>query len=320
MEIATIQNNGIVVKLSEEIQSRREAKLKSEAKIFRQVNPRASAITECNREMVLSITNWKDKPAPDIHLQARFNEGKEQERKVIRELIDLGFEVIEGQKPFELKDRKSRTILTGSIDGKILLDGKRIPFEIKSLNPNIYSQINEVNDFNRYEWVKRYPRQMQAYLYGNNEESGLFILTDCLGHIKTFPVFLDYEEMEVILKRCEYVMDCVENKTLPDYHKDYSVCRRCWALGRCCTPPLDFGEGTQVIDDPDMEFMLNRREELNNVVKEYKQIDKQVKDYFKEKPNCLVGNFHISGSWRERKECHIPASRYWQSKIEKVKE
>jgi len=305
--------------LAQEILQRREQKLKSEAKVSRQVCPRASSIGECDREMFYSITQWQLKPPPEPILQARFDKGKQEEQQILKELIDLGFEVAESQMLFELKDKKGKVILTGSIDGKALWKDKRVPFEIKSLDPNIFSQIETPEDFNRYSWARRYPRQMQAYLYGHNAEEGLFILTNLKGSIKVMPIMLDYVEMEKILQRCEYIMDCVEKNELPDFYKDASVCRRCWALGRVCNPPMDFGPGA-VVDDPEMEVKLAKWNELKPTVKEFDELDKEIKAYFKGKPLSLCGNFEIIGQERimKLKAQEAREVKSWVIKIEPI--
>src|SRR3990167_3304876 len=308
--------------LKTEIFKRREDRLKSLAKISRQVCPRASSIGVCEREMVYSITHWDKKSPPDVQLMARFEEGKEQERKVIRELMDLGFEVIEGQKPFELRNKAGKVILTGTIDGKCLYKDKKISFEVKSLDPNIYSQLDSPDDFNKWDWSKRYPLQMQCYLYGNNEEEGLFIITDCKGHWKIFSVKLDYAQMEEILQKCERVMENIATETLPDFYKNASVCRKCWALGKVCTPPLDFGPGIEVVDDPEIEVKLARRGEISAYSKEFANLDKEIKDYFKGRPNSLCGNCVITGTERisNLKAQEAREMKSWITKIEKVEE
>jgi hypothetical protein len=272
--------------------------------------------------MVYSITAWDKKPAPDTRLMARFEEGKEQERKVIRELMDLGLEVIEGQKPFEIRNRQGKVILTGTIDGKCLYKDSKVPFEVKSLDPNIYDQINSVEDFNKYDWAKRYPIQMQCYLLGNNESEGLFIITNCKGSWKIFTVTLDFEQMEKILQRCEYVMECAEKGEYPNFHKDQTICRKCWALGRVCTPDVDFGEGIEIIDDQEMEAMLEKREILKPVAKEYDEIDNHIKGYFKGKPNSICGNFVITGTERiaKYKAQEAREVKSWTTKIERLED
>ena len=311
----------IAQELSKEIIERRERRLITEAKVYPKNHPTASGLEECSRRMVYEITHWKLRPPAEPYVQARMEEGKKQENRIIQELLDLGFTITENNPPpFEIRDRQGRLILRGMIDGKCLWQDRKIPFEIKSVDKNIYSVLKDISDFNKYFWMKKYILQMTAYLYANNEESGLFILCDMAGHWKIFIATLNLETMEKILQQCEYVVDRVEKGTLPDFCKDTSLCQKCWALGRVCTPALDFGEGLQIIDDPEMEVILEKREELKPQAKEYEEIDNHIKGYFKNKPNSICGNFEITGKNITKK---LPAQEareitYWQSKIVKV--
>jgi len=305
----------------QEIQKRRLQRLLAKAKVFRQTVCRASDIGDCEREIYYQIVNWKDRPAPEPELQARFEEGVEQHQRIRKELLEDGFDVVEAEQPFEIKGRNGKVIITGHIDGKIRMQGVRLPFEAKSLNPNLFAQINAIEDFNKYIWARKFPRQMQTYEFGENEEEGIYILSDCLGHRKNFAVNLDYEETEKILQRCEYVMDCVEKNTPPPFHKDYSVCRGCWALGRICAPDIKIKPGVEILDDPEIEIELKRREELKALRDEYEALDKHAKDYFKNRPEVVVGDFHITGKEVVK---HLKATeerdiKSWQVKIERIK-
>jgi hypothetical protein len=206
----------------------------------------------------------------------------------------MGFEVVEGQKRFEIKDRNGRVIITGRIEGKIKFEGKYYPFEIKSMNPNIYEGIEIADDFQKYGHTARYPKQLMSYMFSENLEEGFFILTDCLGHFKIIIIKLDFAMMEKEMQNCTLVMDAVEKKEPLPFHKDYAVCRKCWACKTCCFPPLDFGEGVQVIDDEFMLVSLNRRQELQKAASEYEKIDKEIKDKVKSNyKHAVCGNYEL---------------------------
>jgi CRISPR/Cas system-associated exonuclease Cas4 (RecB family) len=307
--------------LANEIILRRENELKSKQKVYRQDRPRASSISRCDREMYLSITDFVHHPPYDTRIIARFEEGNRQESFILQLLIKNGFTVVEGQIDLSIKDRNERVVLTGHIDGKIEWEEKRIPFEVKSMNPNIYEDINTVEDFNKRDWTKRYILQMQSYLFANNEPEGIFIITDCLGHFKILPVKLDYDLMEKIIQRCTHVMDCVEKNEPPDFIKDASICRRCWAFGRVCTPPIS-NEGCEIISDIEIEEQLKLREQSEEARKTYELADKNIKGYFKNKPKAICGDYMVTGELRTRttKPTEGKTTEYWQTTIEKLGE
>lgn len=309
-----------ITELCDDIEKRRTDALTRRISAYPRHNPIASDLGPCTREYVLAMTKWQERPLPDPALKARFERGSLIENAVIQELLALGLEVRKERTPFEVKDKKGRIILRGQVDGFVTVDRKDYPLEVKSLDPNVFQRISTVEDFGKYVWAAKYPRQLQAYLYANNLETGFFLLDDCKGAWRLLPVTLDYEAMEGILKQCEEAVEYRDAGTLPNYHPDPAVCRRCWAFGRVCDPPLEYHALT-LADDPDFEAMLNRRGELYPLSKEYEALDKTVKDKVKGKDGLIVGNWLIQGSEQTRtyKPQEAKTITFWQSKITAVK-
>jgi len=293
----------------------REKRLASQARVYRQDHPRASGITECDREIFYSIVNWQQKPPPDPWLLARFEMGRNEEQLVIKELIDLGYEVNEAQRPFEIKDRDGVLICTGHIDGVLQKNETSTVFEVKSLNPNIWRQIDSAEDFNKYTWARRYPRQLLLYLYAYGEAEGLFVITDCLGHWKAFTLSLvdHLDECERILQRCRNVVDAVKAGTPErlDYCVDPGVCLNCWAYkAGLCQPPMDFTtQGLQAADDAEIVEALDRLGQIEEAAKEYAALEKRVKEHFKKfgTSRHLAGQWYIEVQERTRTAYNVPA-------------
>jgi len=262
-------------------------------------NFRASDVHECDKYMVHSVLDWGKKSMHDEGLQAMFDRGNDEERIVIRELGELGFQFIHQQTPFEIKNRKGEMMCRGKIDGKILFNGEAIPVEIKSMNVNVFNSLRSLEDFQKKPYHRKYLRQMQLYLFGNNEEAGIFILSDLQGHYKIIPVVLDLGECERILQRLERNWKHVQAKTYPE-PMDYSdkICDRC-AYKHLCLPETK-RPGARLIDNKELEDKLEKRETLKESVDEYKSIDEEIKDAFREIPQAFVGvNWQITGQWKE---------------------
>jgi CRISPR/Cas system-associated exonuclease Cas4 (RecB family) len=280
----------ITEKLVNEIVERRKQYLLSKIKRYPVNNFRASDIPDCDRYMVHSILNWDERTLYDEWLQATFDRGNAEEKQVIIDLMTLGFEFIHQQMPFEIKNRASEVICRGHIDGKILWEGKAIPCEIKSMNINTFNSLNSIEDFTKKPLHRKYLRQMQLYLFGNNEEAGVFILTDLQGHYKFIVVILSYEECEWILKRLEKNWEFVKNREYPD-RIEYSdkICGRC-AFSHLCLPEVKH-EGSQMIENEILEGKLERREELKKLADEYETLDDEIKEPFKKNriPQAFVG-------------------------------
>jgi len=319
--------------LCEEILRRRTESLERRIEKYPRNNPIASDIGECCREMVLSILHWEERALPSPELKARFERGSLVEDTVLRELSSLGISVRVERQPFEIRDKKGRLVLRGKVDGFVKWETAEYPMEVKSLDPNVFRQVDSVEDFQRWIWASKYPRQIQAYLYANNLEEGFFLLDDCMGHWKLIPMGLDYAEMEKILQRCERAVEAVENyrsgvgdltRFLPEYHKDPAVCRRCWAFGRVCTPPVDY-HGLLMLTDPEFEESLNRRGELQASHKEYESLDKAIRERVKGKDGLVVGAWLIQGKEVTKTLKAQPATietvtKYWLPKITKTGE
>ena len=178
--------------LCEQMAARRLALITKDLGPWPKNNPTASDISDCTRETVLGMTHWKERPRFDPEVRARLERGNVIENVVLRDLALLGYTVRQDRVPFEIKDRKGRLICRGRLDG--FLDygkGKTIPIEIKSLTPMIYSQINNQDDFDRYVFFRKYPKQLMTYMYSEGYEEGMWILDDCLGHQKFIPCKLD---------------------------------------------------------------------------------------------------------------------------------
>lgn len=282
-------------KLIDNIILKRKEYLASKIKAFPANNFRASDIHECDRYMVYSVLDWDKKNLHDEGLQAIFDAGVREEEAVKARLgYELGFKFIEQQRPFEIKNRQGEVICRGHIDGKILYDGEAIPVEIKSMNGNIFNSIRSLDDFQKKPLYRKYLRQMQLYLFGNNEEAGIFILSD-FRQEKLLSVVLDYGECEYILQRLERCWEHVKKKEYPD-RIDYSkgLCSKC-AYKHICLPEVK-NEGVKIIENMELENTLERRDELKKYIDEYKEIDETVKETFREIPEAYIGiKWHIIG-------------------------
>lgn len=294
-------------KLIGEMIEKRRAHLSAKIRKYPANNFRASDIQECDKAMVHSILDWDKKVMHDEGLQAIFDAGNREEENVKARLgYDLGFQFIEQQKPFEIKNRNGEVICRGHIDGKILYNGEAIPVEIKSMNENVFNSIRSLDDFYKKPLHRRYLKQMQMYLYGNNEEAGIFILSNFRTE-KLIPVIIDLGECEQILQKLERNWEMVKRKEYPapiEYNEQ--LCGRCAFKHLCLTEVKH--EGAKFIDNAELEARLERREELKTAVDEYKDIDENIKGAFEGIPQAFVGkSWEITGRKRIVKRVNTKA-------------
>lgn len=314
--------------LAKEVFERREVRLNGLITNWPKKNNWAGDIPVCSRQGVYSITSWDKKKLHTTYLQARFEKGKQEEEMLIRELMQLGFEVVETQVPLA-KDMMDTYRLSGKIDGKIKFMDRRIPFEVKSMSPYAFDKVASLDDIKNDLFMSRYYRQMQVYLMGHNEPAGVFFLTDCLGHWTIIPVPLDYEESEQILKKVEEINRHVDAGTLPDrIEYDEKICGFC-PFSHICLPDVINEKKIQWKDDPALERLLSRRAELEPGASEYDKVDKEIKERLREVPMAVVGDWMITGQWQTRKFYEVPEaikknyqkeSKAWIMKIKKLSE
>lgn len=289
-----------VQELIADIYEKRTANLSSKIQRYPRKNLIASDISDCDRYLYYSVENWQDRPLQDVSLQGLFDAGNQEERNIIRDLIDLGYNVMQQQTPFEIKDIEGNKICSGKVDGKIYFKKVVYPFEIKLMNDNVFNTIKSVEDLQKKPYHRKYLRQLQLYLYGHNHEQGFFIISNGRGQWKLLPMALDYGLCETILQRVERVAKALKAKVIPekiDYNNQ--LCDTCAFMHICLQDKLN--TESKFIDNPELEDTLDRREFLKPLAKEYEELDDTIKSTFKGVPEAFVGkNYQIISKEQNR--------------------
>lgn len=280
---------------------------------------RASEIGHpCLRYLYYLRTAWNEQPLPSLALQIAFEEGKLHEKAVLRLLEDANIEVIEQQRPFEIKKLR----LTGHIDAKIRLNKKTYPIEIKSMSPHIFDSIRDVKDFlgSKYAHVKKIPYQLQAYLLLAEEDEGILILKNrASGEVKDFVVLRDIKMQGEIIKKCEKINQYVEAQIVPEFQDDISedTCSLC-PFVHICMPEVVRKFEVEFVYNQKLNELLERREQLKKYYDEYREIEKELNKVLEGK-NIVVGNFWCTGQWVKRSSYVVPETTYWRKKIVRLK-
>lgn len=309
------------------IEHARLAEMSRDLGPFPKNNPTASDLSQCPRETALAILHWQERPPITPELHARFEVGKQVEPQVVSALLRYGLAVVEQQVMFELKDSAGRLVMRGKIDGKVEwgAERKRYPFDVKSVNPNAFARLRTFEDVRDHVFFGKWARQLWAYEYGHDIETGFLLLDNLIGEWRLIEVPLDFGEMEGILRRCETAVAAVdrirlgasEDEALPGYHDDPAVCRSCWAFGRVCNPPMEH-QGLALMTDPEFEADLDRRGELQPAHKEYEALDKACKEKVKGKDGLVIGPWLVQGKEKKRVAHAVKESRYWETKFIRV--
>lgn len=306
--------------LAMDITLRREQRLKDATNSYPRTHSILSDIGECDRQMVYSVTNWKDRPPIEPSLKARFEAGNTAEREVVGELRQLGYDVVLQQEVIEIHNRKGELIGRGKIDGQIKFQGFKFPVEVKSMHPNVFDRINTIDDFKKKPYLRKYIRQLLMYLFGKEVQQGIFLLTNCLGAWKIIVMNLDLAEAEQALQRLERVDVALKNKTLPERIEfDDELCGQCPFM-MICVPDVMRTEAELFTDEVFLSD-LDRRDKLRAARDEYEALDKSVKDQVKraDVKKGIAGEFIISVSKREQAEKIVKGYTETRINITKLK-
>lgn len=213
-------------------------------------NPIASNVNfDCAREMFLGITAWQKRPALSVESQERMADGDVASAAAQQRLRDMGYQVVETEGPMQpFRNRAGKVVYTGRIDCKVVFGGHKIPAEIKDPGEYVYEAIDAYEDLDRFWWTRKWKGQILVYLLQNNEPSGVLILY-CQGRMKMVAIVLEehLDDAETALVLGESVVAAVESGTPPPFATDATVCRKCWAFGRACNPPLE-EQGAAMLD------------------------------------------------------------------------
>lgn len=248
----------------------------------------ASDLSECKRYLVYSVLDWDKREEVSDERAMMMRGGSWIEQMVIRDLVECGVEVVEGQSVFELK-KGGDVFLRGRIDGKILYEGMRIPFEVKSVGDYVWEGIRSMDDLKKKEWMKRYIWQMIMYLYGNNVECGVWIFVN-RGRKKFVIAEIDWDEADKMLRICEEAWECVKRREYPEG----LVGERCDFCGfrYLCLPDEKMEEAAFIMDDEFVE-MIKRYEELKRYKEEYEVVYEAIKERVKGEGRYFVGDEYM---------------------------
>lgn len=249
----------------------------------------------CERFLVLARTKNELRALPDLGLQRIFEEGNLHEASVLQLLQAAGLRILEQQRSFEWK----RYELSGHIDAMLVAEsGEKIPLEIKSASPNAFLAVTKLQPMellkSKYSWQRKYPAQLTLYMLMSNSENGILLFKNKVtGALHQLDFSLNDEALEYgeqILQKLERVNQMIRAGKEPEAVR-CPDCKGCPFEKTACFPGVDYGEGYDFLDEPQLLEKLERRKELQDAAEEYTELDKELKETLRGK-NTIVG-----GKW-----------------------
>lgn len=273
------------------------------------------------RYTVLRRLHWEAAPLPSPETQMIYDEGNLQEKAILRDLQDAGFELIEQQTTVEWKQFQ----ISGHLDAKILIDGLAIPLEVKSLSPWSWDSHRVIDDFfhSKMPWMRGYPGQLLIYMLLSNAERGLLVTKNKQSgklHAIDFDLNTYLHETEEMIQIAEQTNAHLAAGTVPAAvpFEDW-VCSKC-DMYSVCQPPIA-GDPPTIIDDPTLLEELIEHEQVAAAHKRYEALDKGIKKRFDTYQGVhLIGDYAIDVKIapRERKEL-VGTGAYFDSATIKIK-
>src|SRR3990172_2465928 len=267
----------------------------------------------CVRFGVFARRDYDKRKLPDAESKARMEDGLALEERTVQTLREIGFKVEETQRPYSW----DKYNIGGKIDGKLIVNDQRIPFEIYSMEPYAFRRVTTWEDVktSRSIWLRKKAYQLQIYLLMGNHREGVLILRTYRKLPKFIHVPLDMEMAEEMVKRAEAINLHIQAGTNAEpIPWDDQLCGHCDFLG-ICLPGRNI-EPT-IMDDPEIELKLDRNGELEAKMKEcepiheeYEQLDEDLKDRFGHIPEAIIGNWHITSRTVKRNGYAVKATEY----------
>jgi len=188
--------------------------------------------------------------------------------------------------------------IKGTVDDLLKLSKDDIrPLDYKSCSSYMFGHITQfatADDLraSQHHWVRHYPAQLYVYLHLYKYDNGMLLFKNKdSGNIYPLDVPKDEIYLEHLKEGIREVNIFIEKGKVPKpAYKD--VCSKCEYKEYCFpdAPAEDEGAEVEHLDDPELEMMFARREELNTYSKEYKELDKDIKER-------LRGKTVIIGDW-----------------------
>lgn len=294
--------------------------------VWRPDNTYATGRRPCVRWMALDLLRPEDRGEIDDNGLVRMERGNERERSIIialqraGERAEIPFEIIEGQKRFEVTDKDGVVILTGKIDGKIKFrDNVKATFDTKAGDSFRFAKSVEDLLHNPWTWASVW--QICTYLLREAEPFGYLVL-DRSGLPEMVPIILEEHlgEVEGFLQEARLARNARHDASnlaaieagqwpmaLPAYTDDPALCRRCPHLNKSCTPPtIRMGEGVTLIQDEDLIQAAETYFKTEVAATENDRSWKKLTASLRGIEHGILGPFEFTGRWQKQTSYAVP--------------
>lgn len=241
------------------------------------------------------------------------------QQEILRDCNELGWAFVGQQQDFHDKELE----ITGHVDGIIMISdpmtnaSKKFPVEIKTMSDNIWQRIDTVKDLinAKYPHLQKYYGQMQAYLYLNASEAGVFVLKNkTTGLRKYIPCPFDFDYTDTMIKRVQAVNVARGTTSIPERILKDEYCENCAFRKICIGEKLT---SVEAYDNDRLKSALEMREAASEGKKQYEEAMEIIKEEAAKagKEEFKVGGWLIKRTYYEEKTKTFTQKPYWTNRI-----
>lgn len=288
---------------------------------------RASSIGKCATEYYFRMVEpWEGVGWYTPENVMKMKDGQRHEQWMVMDLINMGYDIIDQQKPIDNHPELRKRNISGHIEFQINENGKLKPCEIKSMTTYTETGINGLKDFDNFWYYRHYPDQVQIYLFGlNAQEMTYFVKNKDSSKPNMFDIKLDMDRVKKNLDKADLINSCVKAKEPPPRQPWCEECAGCSFLQHCL-PDIKGDGGLISIEQPEASVieLLERKGELSEAHKEHERLNKLLKDYWKTRLGDEDFKLIIMGDWKfeikrvNRKGFEVKPSSYASAKVENI--
>jgi hypothetical protein len=284
--------------------------------VSRSASNRASNIGHpCLRFLYFERVCPEKKSLPSVEQIKIFSLGDVYETIARSEIEKAGYKILHYQFPLVNQEYQ----ITGTIDFKILLDGKAFVCEIKSLSPFNWQAINQVEDIKNSDivYIRNYYYQMQTYLWLTDNDRGILILKNKSNNQnKILLIQKDEQVIEEVKEKAKKINEYVSKNETPPLCNDIDVCYQCPYFLQCKPDiisqfklRIERGFITKIKEWMQAKKVYDEKKER------FERLDKELKERVKMtyQPNeivCVGEQFIITQKEIIRKAYTVPESKF----------
>lgn len=287
----------------------------------------------CPKYIALTISCGEQAARPDDILQGIFATGNLLEPILVRRLDEAGHLAARGHR-FRLARQQTPVTGCGDLAGwpvsgtcdavlEVECDDQGLAWksvaacDIKTVSPGLF-RMSDVSELVGHPLGRKWVVQVEAYALGLDLDYCLLVLVHKLNvgwDIRTIWWNVNHERIHDMLHRGQHCYELGQRGETPEGINRKAICNRCPFLNVCMP---SFESTSNLLEDVELEELLDRREELLELHKEFGNVADRIKALLPESETIICGKWKITGKHITVREHVRKESRFMRRKYERI--